>query len=299
MSQNNGFTLIELLVAVTIITVLLTLLSPALDKAIYQAELAVCGAKQNTIGPAVMGYAFDNKRHYPYREHLVNWYSVPLVINYNLFGQYLDDRPMLRPYMSINKTLNCPLQTAVDLDGADFDTFVCAGYNLWFSMQYRANQGQADFGQVIANRDRNRGMFKLGDRWEFQDRDHGQKAVLSNVLANDRYLPNPDKGAVFSSHPGEGYFDDVYRQQPYGISLKGTISIWSALNARAAGKVDLNALFDDGSVRRYNDVRWDIDKNWLSSERDRSVDERFQSSPAWDNSNDWDALRWWEVTPKQ
>src|SRR5438876_557647 len=45
-----AFTLIELLVVVTIIVVLLALLTPALDRAIYQAELTVCAANQHTVG---------------------------------------------------------------------------------------------------------------------------------------------------------------------------------------------------------------------------------------------------------
>lgn len=295
----RAFTLIELLVVVAIVVVLLSLLVPAMDRAVYQAELAVCAANQKGIGAGVVSYAMESKRFYPRREHLLNWYSVPLVINYTLFGQSLDDRPMLRPYLSINKSLRCPLQDEVNLDTEDPDTMVYAGYNLWFGMQYRANQGFNDLGQVAANNARSPGMFKLGNRWGFQDTNHGQKPVRSSVLANDRYLPNPDKGAVHSSHPGDGYFNDVKREEVYGISPKGTISLWSSLDARAAGAVDLNVLFDDVSVRRYADVRWDINKNWLSSEQGRSVDGRFVSTPAWNNSIDWDALRWWEVTPRQ
>lgn len=295
---SHGFTLVELLVVITIIVALLALLIPAMDAAIYQTELAVCAANQKGIGNGVIGYAMENKRRYPHREHLVNWYSVPLVIKYTLFGQSLDDRPLLRPFLSINKSLRCPMQEEVNLDTDDPDTMVYAGYNLWFGMQYRANQGFNDLGQVAANTDRDPGMFKLGSRWGFEDPNHGQKPLRSNVLANDRYLPNPDKSAVHSSHPGDGYFNDFKKEEAYGISPKGTISLWSALDARAAGRVDLNALFDDGSVRRYADVRWDMDRNWLSSERDRSADDRLQSSPAWNNSTDWDALRWWEVTPK-
>jgi len=66
MQRNSGFTLVELLVVITIIVILLALLTPAMDKAIYQAELAVCGAKLNGIAAGVTLCASANRRHYPH-----------------------------------------------------------------------------------------------------------------------------------------------------------------------------------------------------------------------------------------
>src|ERR1041385_1165125 len=66
-ARRKGFTLIELLVVVTIIVVLLAMLTPALDQAIYQAELAKCMGNLKVIGTGAMVYAAGNRRHYPYR----------------------------------------------------------------------------------------------------------------------------------------------------------------------------------------------------------------------------------------
>src|SRR5688500_11147460 len=62
-----GFTLIELLVVITIIVVLLALLTPAMDRAIYAAEMAVCGANENATGTSILVYTVDFKRSYPHR----------------------------------------------------------------------------------------------------------------------------------------------------------------------------------------------------------------------------------------
>jgi prepilin-type N-terminal cleavage/methylation domain-containing protein len=289
----KAFTLIELLVVVTVIVTLLALLTPALDRAIYQAELVVCAANKGALGTAVITYAHEHKRHYPYRQHLANEYSVPLIINYTLFGSRMDDRPMLRPYVSINKLLNDPLSEEVELEAAGPDVITYAGYNLWFSMQYRPDQGFWD--KVGPEPRTTRGMFRLGDRWEWEDRNYGEKPVRSNVMANDRYLPHPKENAVHSSHPGDGWVNLVKREEPYGIELKATISMWEHYNAPQAGAIDMNALFDDGSVRRYNDVKWDPGgEPW--------VDERFVRSPAWNFSSGWTSHppygEWWEVTPR-
>src|ERR1041385_4605737 len=67
MRRITAFTLIELLVVVTIIVLLLALLTPAIDKAIYQAELTACGTRLRTLANGVTTYAANYKRSYPDR----------------------------------------------------------------------------------------------------------------------------------------------------------------------------------------------------------------------------------------
>ena len=64
--MTRAFTLIELLVVITIIVVLLSILVPALDKAIYRAELVRCaGGNLKVMASGVTTYAMENKRYYP------------------------------------------------------------------------------------------------------------------------------------------------------------------------------------------------------------------------------------------
>jgi len=57
-----AFTFVELLVVITIIVVLLALLVPALDEAVYQADLAVCATHQHGIGVGAVAYALNHAR---------------------------------------------------------------------------------------------------------------------------------------------------------------------------------------------------------------------------------------------
>ena len=63
--RKRGFTLVELLVVITIIVVLLTMLTPALDKATEMARRAVCAANLRNWGSAHGLYYIDNKRQLP------------------------------------------------------------------------------------------------------------------------------------------------------------------------------------------------------------------------------------------
>ena len=62
------FTLMELLVIVTIMAILISILMPALDKARYKTQMAVCMSNLSQINKINTGYALDNNRKYLTRE---------------------------------------------------------------------------------------------------------------------------------------------------------------------------------------------------------------------------------------
>jgi len=64
--RRNGFTLVELLVVIAIISVLASLLLPALASAKKAARRATCLANLRQIGIAIHSYAQDNDRRIPY-----------------------------------------------------------------------------------------------------------------------------------------------------------------------------------------------------------------------------------------
>ena len=63
--QPSGFTLVELLVVITIIVVLLSLLTPTLDRAVNEAQLVGCLGNQHAIATAQWLYLQDSRQVYP------------------------------------------------------------------------------------------------------------------------------------------------------------------------------------------------------------------------------------------
>lgn len=71
-----GFTLVELLVVIAIIGVLLTLVTPALQRARMAATSAGCMANLRQIGTATAQYMSDNDWHYPPRWEINGPYAM-------------------------------------------------------------------------------------------------------------------------------------------------------------------------------------------------------------------------------
>jgi prepilin-type N-terminal cleavage/methylation domain-containing protein len=241
----RGFSLIELLVVITIIVVLLALLTPALDRAIFQAELAVCGGNLKVTAHGAFNYASVFKRRYPYRAgvHDPNRGFKPNLLQ---LGTTYNDRPLLAPYIALNKGLNCAAAGEADLEGADPDTNGEAGYAMWFGWKYTQAGGGS-------------GLDKLGDRLSWQ------QEQLSVIVSDYEFNGGAQQPFTYGSHPdGAGVlvnatWENLRLGSTANLGLIGgakyTLSRWHGAPFR--GPMEMNYAYTDGSVRRVNGVTMD------------------------------------------
>ncbi len=260
--RECGFTLIELLVVVTIIVVLMALLAPAMDKAIYQAELAVCGTKLRGTAGGTLTYAMDYGRRYPYRKVVADGgglgptqLAVPPLQANVIFAH--DLRPVIKDHIIINGLLNCPLAKAVDLVNTHPESIVYTNYSLWFGWQFVK-------GAYMGGGNAGKGMFRLGDHFEWKD-----PTVPSSprhrfrVLAADSETADYPTGSILqTSHPdygkGERLVNAVLQDQvspTAGVMIDAgtrlTASVWTGGGKVQRGLLDRQFVYDDGSVERY------------------------------------------------
>jgi prepilin-type N-terminal cleavage/methylation domain-containing protein len=260
-TSASGFSLIELLVVVAIIVVLLALLTPALDQAMYQADLAACAAQQKAVGTAAVNYALNQRRAYPHKpaiyNDMSNWQAITLAAPPGPWTAY-DDRPTLAGYFQLNRMLNDPLAAAVDLEQTHPLSHVFANVSMWFGFKYWGEKG----------------MLRMGDRLEytfFPNDPQRRRIERFDILVSDRdgvrgadsQSTHPDSDEVLANyvrqdadHPWLGGNQGIGLVS--GEAVKITFSLWLTFVPGARrGTVDTNYTFQDLSVRRYSGVRWD------------------------------------------
>jgi prepilin-type N-terminal cleavage/methylation domain-containing protein len=257
-ARAPGFTLVELLVVVAIIVVLLAMMAPALERAIEQAELAVCAAHLRGAGSGAFVYAGDNRRHYFYRpavhETGIGYYqprnlNVPFNISQTKNIQGYDDRPMMAPYFRVN-ILQCPLAGKVTLDDSPANSYIFGSYSLWMGWKYDAS------GQNANNPIASTGMFRLGDKL-------GYNGFYYPILAGDvidtlfaeMSNAHPDSNGALAMRTYQADPNAVGGEARQNMSQNSTRSEWWG-NATQVGRFDWNFLWDDGSVRRLDRARW-------------------------------------------
>lgn len=252
--KREAFTLIELLVVVAIITVLLALLVPGLDKAVYQAELAACGANLKGIATGVTTYAAQHRRSYPYRRDVQ---EVPQWQNSKFFDPIIerDIRRVIRDYVAIKAFID-PMCKKVDftLEGL---THGYGPYSEWFGWFFR---GPGE-----------RGMNRLGDRFTWTDSKTDPARPVQyafDLLVSDWDFGNlgAQMAGAHPDHDGLMYNytrDNEDQEISFGITVAAPINKmsethWQTLPGQGLrGVVDTNFASADGSVRRYDRVRWD------------------------------------------
>jgi prepilin-type N-terminal cleavage/methylation domain-containing protein len=258
--MRRAFTLIELLVVITIIVVLLALLTPAMDQAIYSAELAVCAAKLDAVATGVQTYAMDYRRSYPYRAGVhqggttidtgdtflaTSAWHPHKVWNGGGGAAAPDDRRLLRNYMGINAALNDPLSRKADLDGARAGSHTYASYYLWFGFKFAGNKG----------------LDKVGDKLTWTE---GGVSWRFDILAGDQddvrfadAIP-----ATFASHPDRSGLLRSELYQDAG-SPQSVVSRWAIQGPGQRGTLDMNFVFAAGHVARVERVEADQDDRMI------------------------------------
>ena len=239
--EIRSFSLVELLVVVAILVVLLALLSPALDKAVYQAELLQCGASHlRAIGTGALNYTLDYQRHYPLRPALQTepilqgaWRTMNIS-----HPAVADERPVIQGYIEL-ETFVDPLTAKVDLERTRPESQVFACYSLWYGWKYLNGE---------------RTMRRAGDRFSYTDPATRQTTYF-RALASDWYTTNNGNQWVQSSHADDGtgkMINVVYQDELLPTSQASyTVSYWTGSGAIGWGPMDRNIVYDDLAVVRY------------------------------------------------
>lgn len=259
--RPHAFTLVELLVVISIIVVLLAMLTPALDKAIYHAMLVQCSANTRATAHSGILYAHANRRYYPVAEQsrTVNGHTARML---GSDSQPKRDLRLVFERQSLpwTKLLVCPLSEPFEIsfEANDADTEVYGSYAVFFGWVYARDRENTQLGTA---------MNKLGDRFDCSDPNEPDTIYSYRVLVSDQFMEQFPKGSTQGAHQDrDNLMDRLHRFQNgvenpslefEGVGVGGkkvTVSEWRGVKR---GIYDVNYAMDDGSVLRVDADRHD------------------------------------------
>jgi prepilin-type N-terminal cleavage/methylation domain-containing protein len=251
--RASGFTLVELLVVISIIVVLLSMLAPAMDRAVYEAEMAVCQTQHSAIARGASVYAMGFRRMYPYRPTMQSENGQFCRIQSRIAGGLgNDDRPILREFIGI-KTFQDPLNPKVDYDTPLNDVWVLPSTWLLFGGR----------GIIDPAKNKHQAMTKVGDRLKWQGSTHPGWTPNDSGIAREwafDYLTSEEDWNRLSDEIRTAHPDDAGLLEAQGLQgesvflvLNGFRSRWIARSANR-GKIHQNFARADGSTRRLNNI---------------------------------------------
>ena len=251
---HMGFTLVELLVVIAVIVVLLALLAPGLERAVYAAEMAKCMTNLKAIASGGLIYTVDYQRRYFYRAHVIVGAYGAINMNLNSTEPNWDDRIIFRDYISVNEALNCPLNKKLDYVSSrsggsdagkiDPNTLCYSDYAMWMGWRVGGE----------------RGMYRLGDRFTWKNvfgtgEVHSSNALAASFAQCDPagtpwYADHPDNNGLWQHWAGENAGDWWNATPLYTV----TWSTYKPVTYLEPYVFNMNFVMDDNSVRRIDNI---------------------------------------------
>jgi len=226
---GGGFTLVELLVVVAILSLLVMILVPSLNRVKYLTQLTVCASNVRQLCAGATMYASGNRQRYPNRQALnVGWKPTDIKV-----GWY-DERVSLQPYLPTLDVFLDPTSPPVPLAGS-LANCVESSYGLWYGWGYYTSPASPENMNVVLGR----GFVYTNRRYH---------VLASDWLTMVYYIPG-----IEGSHPDR---ERILRQAIWNGS-DFCISRWQVWwwPQMRCGNLDFNFGYDDGSVRRLMELQ--------------------------------------------
>jgi prepilin-type N-terminal cleavage/methylation domain-containing protein/prepilin-type processing-associated H-X9-DG protein len=126
--RRAGFTLVELLVVIGVIAILIGLLTPALSRARYEANLTNCASNERQLVVAMTAYASDNGGYFPRQDANISGGDNPGSVS-PLFWSL-----MTKTYGVPQSAMFCPLEPPDQVANYAYfglNRLLMFGYALW------------------------------------------------------------------------------------------------------------------------------------------------------------------------